>query len=126
MKRVVITAAAALTLAVAAPAAPALAQAYEGGIHLKAEIPFEFVVNGETFPPGTYLVETPSDTVDSPVLTIQRHEDGEVEDLTFIDVLTVPAGESERGPRLEFERVGGLNFLDEVVPLHGKTRDVRH
>jgi hypothetical protein len=125
MRRLVTTTIAALALCAAAPPT-ASAQAMQGGIHLEAEIPFEFVVGGETFPPGSYLVETPGDTRGTPTLTIQRYEDGEIADLRFVDVVTIPAGDAEGGPLLRFQRVGDLNFLDEVVPRQRKARDVRY
>lgn len=127
MRRLWIPVFALLSLALASPAAAqGEVQRDVGGVQLKAEIPFQFVVKGETFPAGTYLVESATETADSPVLTIQRVGESSQGELRFVSVVTSPAAPADSGePKLAFEQVGGLYFLDSVIPAHGMARDVR-
>jgi hypothetical protein len=96
------------------------------GLNLRAEVPFEFIVDGRTFPPGSYEVETLRPDADAPVLTIQRATADESGELRFVNVMTVPAGKADaaESPKLVFERVGDLNFLEKVVPDTGTVREI--
>jgi hypothetical protein len=96
------------------------------GLSLKVDVPFEFLVGGETLPPGSYKVETLQPHADAPVLTIQRTKPNEAGELRFVNVMTVPAGEADaaESPKLILERVGDLNFLEKVVPDTGTVRGI--
>lgn len=114
--------------AVALLAAPAPAQMAkeQPGLSLEVEVPFEFVVNGKTFPSGVYEVDSVPEEENAPVLTIQRAKPAENGDLRFVNVMTRPVRRAETGerPSLVFERVGDENFLEEVVPHTGMVREV--
>lgn len=100
---------------------PALAE------DLVAEVPFEFVVSGKTFQPGTYRIDVGSGVADAPVLAIQTATEND-EELRFRKVLTsttIPLDQAEGQPRLVFKKVGDTFFLEKVVPETGAVREVR-
>jgi hypothetical protein len=94
---------------------------------LVAEVPFEFVVNGQTFEPGTYEVDIGTGIADAPVLAIQTVTQDD-EELRFKKVLTsttIPVDQAEGQPRLVFKKVGDMFFLEKVVPRTGAVQEVR-
>jgi hypothetical protein len=88
---------------------------------LVANIPFAFIVDGETLPPGEYEIEVGPGHA-QPVLTIQSAEPmGQDNEYRFVAVLTTPGDLSAVSgkPRLVFTKVGNHNFLAKVNPRDG-------
>jgi hypothetical protein len=74
---------------------------------IKANIPFDFVVGGETFPAGRYSV-----ALIGPVLLELRDSEGRA--LTNVLTHSVQASAEPARPKLRFESEGGLHVLTQV------------
>jgi hypothetical protein len=92
---------------------PVVAEA--GGV--RATIPFSFLVNGATLPPGSYLL---SSSVPTPGTIVVRGA------TRVVITMTSPRGTSEDfQPRLVFHRYGEEYFLRQVWTDGGTGHDVR-
>ena len=79
-----------------------------GSFTVRANVPFEFVVRGETMPAGDYLVQIPSAPA-GPMMIQQKKGSGS----GF--VIQLPIAETWSGkPQLVFRQVGGTLFLFEI------------
>jgi len=107
-------------------ATTAAAQGTLGSEGLQAEIPFAFVVDGQTMPAGTYSIEIGPGKDSAPVLAIQT-ERSSGDEMRFKKVMTLaqPGDIAEGQPRLVFKQVGDMYFLEKVVPNTGTAKVVR-
>lgn len=81
---------------------------------LRANIPFSFVFEGDTFPAGFYCVET------NPLIqdTVQiRDSSGSV--LAMAHAQTADSQANQKGAELVFSRYGNVYVLSKIVPGHG-------
>lgn len=108
-------------------AAPPAVGAEEPEEELVAEVPFDFMVDGEKFAAGTYEVEVgPGITDEPPVLAIQTASES-MDELRYKKIFATvgPEQEAERGsPRLVFKRVGKTHFLEKVVTREGEAHEL--
>ena len=101
MKRILIFTALALGASLALPGA--LAQ----DIALKANVPFQFTVSGQTMPAGTYVISSPW----SNLIRIQRADKTVSATLTTRHDYQDPGS----GSKLVFNKYGDLYFLHTVL-----------
>jgi hypothetical protein len=80
---------------------------------VKITLPFEFVVDGKTLPPGTYTVSSFADDKYSGLVLSNYESRVSVFVLPF-DVESVSAGE----PEITFQRVGEQLFLSSIRTSH--------
>lgn len=78
---------------------------------LRVNIPFSFVVNGASLPPGEYTIQ-PTSPITATTMII-RGADHSVEAVTF--ATERPAFPGTR--QLVFHRYGGRNFLFQIWPV---------
>lgn len=99
------------------------AQAFEDNV-LIAHVPFAFLVDGHTFPAGTYRVVVGPDMTEPPLVTIQSADFTNGKSDHFINVETTPASslEAQGASRLVFQKEGSRTVLEEVVPAEGPAR----
>ena len=81
-------------------------------IHLKAEIPFEFNVNGQLLPAGTYYIEQRSSASTRPDVMAVVDQD-RTNKMVFL-VLPLTADRFPEQAKLVFTRVHDLYFLSEI------------
>lgn len=80
------------------------------GEQLMAKVPFQFIVNNETLPAGTYnIAYAQSDDETSMAI---RSADGKAEDTFFVEDIDKPAGAKKT--ELVFEEVGNQYFLTQI------------
>ena len=79
------------------------------GNRQEAKIPFEFVVNGQTMPAGTYSIERPRD-MESSVIMIQ----GEGRNHASVYALVTPAAVTKGDDDLVFVQTGTQTRLAQV------------
>jgi len=104
MRHTVVALVASVALVLAAAAAHA--QYVMGAI---ADVPFSFVVRGQTLPAGKYeLVET------SPALLNLRAVSGKAAGLEIPVLTRLGAAPAGADPKLVFDKVGDTNYLSEV------------
>ena len=70
-------------------------------------VPFEFVVSGRTFPPGTYKLSRVSDDKLGGLVLSNDHAS------VFVNAITVASASSDK-PQVSFERVGEQRFLSSI------------
>jgi hypothetical protein len=99
--------------------APRSLAAWDGPI--AAEIPFDFVVAGHTFPAAEYVFDVAS-TGAADVLTI-RSRDGR--DQLLFDTDELAAKEDPKAIEVVFDKVGDKSYLTEVWGLESSGRRVR-
>jgi hypothetical protein len=76
---------------------------------IRVTLPFEFVVDGETLPAGTYTLSTFSDDkFDGLILSDRNHRVS-----VFVHPIEI-AGASADKPQVSFRRVGGQLFLTRI------------
>jgi len=76
---------------------------------IRVTLPFEFVVDGETFPAGTYTLSAFSDDkFDGLILSDRDHRVS-----VFVHPIEI-AGASADKPQVSFRRVGGQLFLTRI------------
>ncbi len=95
---------AALAVVLAAPVSAQMAQ-----IQLRASVPFDFVVGGQTMPAGDYLVRTVSNFG---VLELRNESSGATPVLAMSDAAN--GSLQEGGAFLAFHRYGGDYFLTKI------------
>jgi hypothetical protein len=79
-------------------------------IRMKADVPFEFIVNGSTLPPGQYTIQS-FGTADGRTLLLRSPDKNEKASVNSIDV---EAMKSARDTKLIFHRYGNRYFLSQV------------
>jgi hypothetical protein len=88
---------------------------------ITAKIPLAFMVSGEKMPAGTYRIDIGPGPTSPPILAIQVTSTSK-DEMRFKKVLaaTTPAAEVDRTrPKLVFDKVGDVYFLEKVVPSTG-------
>jgi hypothetical protein len=79
-------------------------------IRLKADVPFEFIVNGSTLPPGQYTIQS-FGTVDGKTLLVRNADKNEN---ATVNSINVESRESAPVTKLIFHRYGSRYFLSQV------------
>lgn len=79
-------------------------------IRMKADVPFEFIVNGSTLPPGQYTIQS-FGTADGKTLLLRGSDKNENATVNAIDVESM---KSARETKLIFHRYGNRYFLSQV------------
>ncbi len=82
-------------------------QAQTNNYTIRANVPFQFVVRGETMPAGDYVVQIPSATAGPLMIQQKKGSTG------FVIQLPVTEAWSEK-PQLVFHQFGSTYFLYEV------------
>jgi hypothetical protein len=105
MKRSAYVAVGAVILMMAAGAAFAME-----GDQLTAKIPFQFMVNNQTLPAGTYEIAyaQPDDETSMAI----RSMDGKAEDTFFVE--DAAAAEGAKKTELVFDEIGNQHFLTQI------------
>ena len=76
---------------------------------IRVTLPFEFVVDGETFPAGTYTLSTFSDDkFDGLILSDRDHRVS-----VFVHPMEIEGASADK-PQVSFRRVGGQLFLTRI------------
>jgi hypothetical protein len=89
---------------------------------VKANIPFSFVFEGSTLPPGSYSVEAHPSIQDAVQI---RDSDGRV--LAISLAQAVHSQSNQKGAELVFRRYGNVNVLSEILPGDGLAgRELAH
>jgi hypothetical protein len=101
MKR--ITATALLAIASLAMAGTSFAQSKR----VQANVPFDFTVDNQVLPAGTYRIEKVSDVV----ITIKNHDKA----ISLFTLVDQDGTRSKNGGKLIFHKYGGQYFLSEVL-----------
>jgi hypothetical protein len=84
-----------------------IAQSARADEEVVARVPFDFIVGGQRLPAGKYVV-TQNRALVSIASTDRRH-------FAFVLMNRMSADQAGTEPRLVFERIGGDNFLAQVV-----------
>ncbi len=79
-------------------------------IRLKADVPFEFIVNGSTLPPGQYTIQS-FGTADGKTLLVRNANKNEN---AMVNSINVESRESASETKLIFHRYGDRYFLAQV------------
>ena len=86
------------------------ANAQSGAHSMRIVIPFEFIIKGETLPPGAYIVKRASS--EKPEMLLLSDTDGSPS--VYILTTTVQANTRQRGGKLVFQQYGDQYFLSQV------------
>ncbi len=79
-------------------------------IRMKADIPFEFVVNGSTLPAGAYSIQS-FGAADGKTLLVGNSENHRT---AIVNVIGVESGKPAGATKLMFRRYGNHYFLAQV------------
>lgn len=79
-------------------------------IRMKAEVPFEFIVNGSTLPPGQYTIQS-FGTADGKTLLLRNADKNEN---ATVNSINVESRKSAPQTKLIFHRYGDRYFLSQV------------
>ncbi len=79
-------------------------------IRLKADVPFEFIVNGSTLPPGQYTIQS-FGVADGKTLLVRNADKNES---ATVNSINVESRESAPATKLIFHRYGNRYFLSQV------------
>lgn len=79
-------------------------------IRMKADVPFEFIVNGSTLPPGQYTIQS-FGTADGKTLLLRNSDQNEN---ATVNAINVESRKSAPETRLIFHRYGNRYFLSQI------------
>jgi len=79
-------------------------------IRVKADVPFEFIVNGSTLPPGQYTIQS-FGTADGKTLLLRNADKKEN---ATVNSINVESGKTAPETKLVFHRYGDRYFLSQV------------
>jgi len=79
-------------------------------IRMKADVPFEFIVNGSTLPPGQYTIQS-FGTADGKTLLLRNADKNEN---ATVNSFNVESRKSASQTKLIFHRYGDRYFLSQV------------
>ena len=79
-------------------------------VRMKADVPFEFIVNGSTLPPGQYTIQS-FGTADGKTLLLRGSDKNENATVNAINVESIKAAPETK---LIFHRYGNRYFLSQV------------
>jgi hypothetical protein len=79
-------------------------------IRMKADVPFEFIVNGSTLPPGQYTIQS-FGAADGKTLLVRNSDKNEN---ATVNAIGVDSKTTSKNTKLVFHRYGDRYFLTQV------------